>query len=85
MYQCHAMNTILSIAKSKTRFMDVSNFGEDEHIDMRPDLALYPTDITNARMAYSFTKDEKKRSMVSDVRKPYIARCAWGWMMVFVH
>lgn len=64
--------------------MDVADFREDNHTDMRPDLALYPTDNKNARMAYSFTEAEKKKLGVSDARKPFVARCAWGWMMVFV-
>ena len=64
-------------------FKDVADWYESPHIDLRPDLALYP-DSATAREAYTYSPQELKSSSVSGNRKPHVARCAWAWMKLFV-
>ena len=64
-------------------FKDVANWLEDAQVDHRPDLALYPTHAEATSM-YKLEDDVFKRSTASSLRKPYIARCAYPWMVAAI-
>ena len=64
-------------------FKDVAHWSENNNIDHRPDIALYPTHEQAADM-YQLSKEEVKKSSASEERKPYIARCAYPWMITAI-
>ena len=51
-------------------------------MDLRPDLVVYRTDLKAAQDAYKC--ELQKKSAVSKSRQPYMAKCAWSWMKLFV-
>ena len=64
-------------------FKDVAHWMENGNTDHRPDITLYPTHPT-ARDAYEMPAVDIENSAASKKRKPYIARCAYPWMITAI-
>ncbi|GJE86587.1 hypothetical protein PsYK624_026670 [Phanerochaete sordida] len=68
---CNILNAVERLAGSRYRWKVVANHVESRDVDHRPDLARYPINIDDAKLAY--TRDMEKYDAE-------IARCAWAWM-----
>ncbi|GJE97853.1 hypothetical protein PsYK624_140750 [Phanerochaete sordida] len=76
---CKKFNIIQEQAQSADRWKDVADWHESTDIDIRTDIALYPT-TKAARDAYVMPVAES----VTPERKPFVARSAWAWMKMFL-
>lgn len=73
----------MKVAGVKAVFKDVAHWIESGDIDHRPDIVLYPTKPQAAK-SYQLTKGEVSKSKAAESRKPYIAQCAYAWMVTAI-
>lgn len=70
----------MKVAGVKAVFKDVAHWIESGDIDHRPDIVLYPTN-PKAVVTYRQKEEDVLKSEAAELRKPYIAQCAYAWMV----